>query len=332
MSKAANLLALLWLLRSRGRLTAAELASALEVAPRTVYRYVDALCASGVPIVAEPGPGGGYRLTDGFRGTPLFFSPEELAALHGAARLVGSTGHPASPALEEALAKLQRTLTPEQLAGLESELGAVAFSVERRDLGGPAALGALLESARTRRVVRIRYRKPGEAPEDRIVEPHRVAWRRGAWYLEGWDRQRRAPRTFRVHRIEAVQCLDETFALRPELLNGEDDPSQWVPERLERARRTITVRLRSSQRGVRVSLAEHWYLRHCLIRQDGDVLVFRIDPTGYRHLPRFLLGFATDVSVLHPDGLRRAVARLAAAVQAHHRDGDGAVRVNPDRF
>lgn len=60
--KADNMLSILWLLRTRGRVTAKQLAESLEIHVRSVYRYIDALCASGVPIVAEAGPNGGYSL------------------------------------------------------------------------------------------------------------------------------------------------------------------------------------------------------------------------------------------------------------------------------
>lgn len=62
MSKADNMLAILWLLKSRKRMTAKQFSDALEIHVRTVYRYIDALCASGVPIISDAGYNGGYSL------------------------------------------------------------------------------------------------------------------------------------------------------------------------------------------------------------------------------------------------------------------------------
>lgn len=73
MSKMVNMLSILWLLKTRKQLTAKELAEELEISIRTVYRYIDALCASGVPIIADAGHNGGYSLLNEFTKAPLFF-------------------------------------------------------------------------------------------------------------------------------------------------------------------------------------------------------------------------------------------------------------------
>src|ERR1044071_5878195 len=65
--RASRIVQLLLLLQTRGRLTAAQLATELEVSVRTVYRDVDALHAAGVPLYGEAGHAGGYQLIDGYR-------------------------------------------------------------------------------------------------------------------------------------------------------------------------------------------------------------------------------------------------------------------------
>lgn len=76
MSKADHMLSIIWLLKTRNKMTAKQLAEALEINIRSVYRYIDSLCSSGVPIVAESGHNGGYSILKQFKESPLIFHLE----------------------------------------------------------------------------------------------------------------------------------------------------------------------------------------------------------------------------------------------------------------
>lgn len=77
MSKHDNMLAILWMLNSGEKCTAKHISEKLEIHIRTVYRYIDALCASGVPIISDTGHNGGYSLLHNFIKSPLLFSIDE---------------------------------------------------------------------------------------------------------------------------------------------------------------------------------------------------------------------------------------------------------------
>jgi predicted DNA-binding transcriptional regulator YafY len=79
--RADRLLSLLMLLQARGQLSAQELAQELEVSERTIYRDIVALSASGVPVYASRGPGGGVRLIEDYRTTLTGLTPDETRAL-----------------------------------------------------------------------------------------------------------------------------------------------------------------------------------------------------------------------------------------------------------
>lgn len=85
MSQSDHMLSILWMLKAGERITARQLADTLEIHIRTVYRYIDALCASGVPIIADSGHNGGYSLLTEFTEAPLMFDIHEQKALTQAA-------------------------------------------------------------------------------------------------------------------------------------------------------------------------------------------------------------------------------------------------------
>src|SRR5690606_39437168 len=102
--RAARLISIVLLLQSRETVTAGELARELEVSERTVYRDMEALSAAGVPVYAEQGRGGGYRLVGGYRTRLTGLTPEGaeapfLSRLPGPAGRVGRRGVMAAAAL-----------------------------------------------------------------------------------------------------------------------------------------------------------------------------------------------------------------------------------------
>ena len=112
-----RLLTLIELLQVYRQLNAEEIASRLEVSPRTVRRYITGLQEMGIPVETERGPAGGYRLRRGFKLPPLMLSNEEaLVMIIGllAAQRLGLSA--SGSAVQGALAKLDRLLPEAQRA------------------------------------------------------------------------------------------------------------------------------------------------------------------------------------------------------------------------
>jgi predicted DNA-binding transcriptional regulator YafY len=214
-----RLLAVLELLQSRGRIGGAELARRLEVDERTVRRYVTMLRDLGIPVEAELGRYGAYRLRPGFKLPPLMFSNEEaLAVVLGllAARRLGLTVDVTST--EGALAKIERVLPETLRAQVQAVSGVLTLDL-RSALQAPASsevVMAISVGAQESRRVWLRYRSgwSGDAETEREVDPYGVVYRTGKWYCVGYCHLRDEPRVFRLDRVVEASLRDERF-VRP---------------------------------------------------------------------------------------------------------------------
>lgn len=112
------MLAILWMLRSGEKITAKQISEKLEMNIRTVYRYMDTISMSGVPIISEPGHNGGYTLLNNFIEAPLFFDVEEQTSLFHAAIFAEEAGYYGGEALNRAVSKLSNYSNVEQEAKL----------------------------------------------------------------------------------------------------------------------------------------------------------------------------------------------------------------------
>jgi predicted DNA-binding transcriptional regulator YafY len=198
-------------LRRRRVSTAAQLAESLGVSVRTIYRDIQDLSLSGVPVLGEAGVG--YALGKGFDVPPLMFTADEVEAIVLGARIVRAWADPElQKAAEEALAKIEAVL-PERLkrAIPDATLFAPDFHVRGTFT---RHLAELRRSIRERRTVRLRYEDRNGAATNRTVQPLGLFFWGSAWSLGAWCELRVGFRNFRLDRIVEANVLEETF--RPE--------------------------------------------------------------------------------------------------------------------
>jgi predicted DNA-binding transcriptional regulator YafY len=257
--RAARLISLVLLLQSRETMTAAELAAELEVSERTVYRDVLALNAAGVPVYADRGRAGGYRLLGGYRTRLTGLSRTEAEALF----LAGLPG----PADEMGLADAVAAARLKVLAALPPGLRDAAARTGQRfhlDVPGwfanaepPPALTALSQAVWQDRIVELTYRRR-DREVLRTVEPYGLVLKGGSWYLVA--RVDGDHRTYRVDRVIAVRINEETFERDP----GFDLPGFWAASAEEFTRAMLAERVT-----VRLSPAGLRNLRHAVTPPAG---------------------------------------------------------------
>lgn len=314
--RADRLLALRLLLQNRGRMSAPELAEELEVSVRTVYRDAEALAASGVPVYAERGPAGGFRLMDGYRTRLTGLTDDEADSL----ALAGMPGAAADLGLGAELVTAQLKLG----AALPAGLGERSRRIQERfhlDAEGwfrqadPAPLLPVVADAVWRqRVLRAHYRRWGGEVR-RELHPLGLVLKAGNWYLAAAVDD--TVRTYRVSRFLEVTATDEACA-RPA---GFDLAAYWQSAARDLRARVLqgTARLRVSPAGLRLLPVMFGEAGRRAVEAAGepDADGRRVLDLEIENLPVAvgdLLRLGLEAEVLGPPELRAELARTVTGL------------------
>ena len=290
-------------LQARGHLRAADLDDIFEVSTRTIYRDIAALSESGVPIVSLPGRG--YSLVDGYFLPPLILSTREATALLlGARLLAGQASAETASAAEEAGTKLLAVISEDSRRELR-ELDNVLDLAPPPDLRARLDVGdlkvrALWQAILERRVTTLRYFGRNRGQETvRQIEPLRLGYADGAWYLTAYCRVRQEERAFRLDRIESLHVETARFHPRPPvprregpaidvLVRFRGDISRWVRER------------------------QHW----SFVAEEGasDQVLARYRLSDLDEIAPWLLGWGTAAEVIAPRELRERIRQEARSL------------------
>lgn len=284
MNRFDRALAILLLLRSEKTLSAPDLARRLSVSVRTIYRDMETLREVGVPIYAEVGREGGFRLVEGYFLPPIAFTVGEATSLlTGLALLDRLRSKPFAAELDTATRKLlavvpdslrdvlsqaQRVIgfeaIPEDIFHPEQTHTTTAPSLER-DQTEVQAITVFLKCIFEKRIVLLSYASPYKSlPHHERAIPYGILWDRDRWYLIGRRVTEAEKLSFwRADRVVSIspdaEHITQIEAFTTEsLLNR-----QWLDEAMtEWARLSpVVIQMRQAQAE---RLKRDWYYAHAL--------------------------------------------------------------------
>jgi len=304
----ARLLELLELLQAQPLLTGREISDRLEIDPRTVRRYVEALQRLGIPVEGQRGVGGGYRIRPGYRLPPLMLTDDEAVAVALGVQAAGRMGLAGSAeAVDGALVKIHRVLPDglrRRVEALEATLDFTSRARRSAPVRGDTVL-LLADVIRRRRRVRGTYRAFSGDETRRELSPHGLVVHSGRWYLAAYDHLRDDLRTFRVDRMRRLRAISETAFDAPEGF----DAVAYVSTSLARVpwRWEVEVLLElpvdEAVERIPATLAE-------LVDEDGKT-VLRMRVGSLDWMATILAGLGCGFSIRRPDELRTNVRELA---------------------
>jgi proteasome accessory factor B len=289
-----NLTALL--LAARVPVTAEDIQRQLDYPEdRTAFRRAferdkEELREMGIPLRVEPVPGrlpaiDGYRIPpDEYALRDPGLTTEELAALHLAASAVQVEGLSATGGLLK-------------LGGLVGGPAEREAAVRVAPLPADANLSTLFAAVAARTPVELRYRD-----RDRRIDPYRLEFQRGRWYLSGLDHTHDEERSFRLDRVEGpVTVLDEPPFEVPEggPSGGGMGRGAWALG----AEEAVTARVLVDEPLARWAI-QHVGPDHVVEEREDGAVVIALPVTNRDAFRSFVLGFLHHAEVLDPPELR----------------------------
>lgn len=313
--RASRLLSILMLLQLRERLTAEALAEEFEVSVRTIYRDIDKLAEAGVPVYADRGPGGGFRLVDGYRTRLTGLASDEAEAMF----MIGLPGPAAAlgmgPAASNAGRKMLASL-PRSSGDVAGRMGA-RFHLDPvdwyRDDEPLQQLPAIARAVLDQRVLAMTY-DSWRGVRERVVEPLGLVLKAGAWYLVA--RSESVARIYKVANILHHEVRDTHFERPADF----DLAAWWSAEtaRFEAGLRPGVAQLRATALGLKRLSQLGAYAQRAVKAAE------RPDSEGWSHVALpietvdhaalTLLGIGPEIVVLEPEALRHRLKEMAADI------------------
>jgi predicted DNA-binding transcriptional regulator YafY len=349
MNRLDRALGILLFLRGKKEVSAQELARRFEVSSRTIYRDIETLSALGVPIYAERGRDGGFRLLEGYFLPPITFTQDEaLGLVVGLTFLRSLRSKPFAAAMDTAEKKLLAAVS-DQLRGVLLEAQQrIGFEMPRADIFHPErvfphdipgiqppaeatdgqVVQHFLQGIFTRRAVALHYRSPYRGKDEYpILDPLGVFWDREYWYLVGKEAGKTtAPHIWRADRVLAIQ----PYSQESESLADFDVHAYlgraWLGSAMQRWVQEAPVQIRLAQRQA-ARLQQDWYFRHAQFEPlaDGKMLMSfgESNPDTVLELLRWL---GPGAELVQPTQWRSLIKRHLQELLALYSDGSSGER------
>jgi len=321
--RAERLISILMTLQVRGHVTAEALAERLEVSTRTIYRDIDALSRSGVPVITDRGRGGGVSLVAGYKTelTGLSATESEALAFLGIDAAAAALGLAASA--EAARLKVFAALPAASRA--RAHRAHECFHLDPVDWyrrgTTPPHLRTIAAATWNSQSVELDYTS-WTRRTTRMVDPLGVVLKAGCWYLLARLSSKGSMHVFRLESVRGATVLARNFP-RPKSFD------------LGRAWREEASRFEASLRKMKASLRVAPAAMSNIDRLGSEaadaIRAGAPDRKGWRkatiwmesipYAAGLLLGFSTDIEVLSPPRLREELARRACGVSELYRIG-----------
>lgn len=299
-----------YILIDKKKVTAREISERFGVSTRTVYRWLEALSLSGIPVYSMKGRGGGIAISEKYALDNRILSDEEKLAILSSVKALNSLSGSQNPVVNA------NSRAAEKLSSLVSgdadwlEVDFAPWSPDGQDVR--KLFSTLRESILKKRQLAFDYFRGDGNLEKRIVHPWKLIYKGQAWYLQGWCTSRKAERFFKLTRMRNVELTGRSATVTKKEIPAEsEEEAQKVPELLKIKALIFPPRISY--------LLDTFICSQVLPQKDGSILAtFSVPDVDWIY--DMLLSFHANMKIISPEAVREKVLSLAKNVQKLYED------------
>lgn len=299
------MLKILFLLLARKKVSAKYIADRYELSLRTVYRYIDELSLSDVPIYNIRGRNGGYAISDSYKIPANFLTEEESEKV--IQTLTEINGELGSQVLDTAISKIG-SISKQSGEDLHISFGNLVIDGSGWGTGDiyGETIKIIQRAIEDNSFVSISYRDRDGNTTERDIEPHTLILKQGLWYTYAYCKLRNTFRLFKVGRIEKIKLLNENFIKRQM-----EDIKSVLSKFYDNAPEDIDLLIDQS---IRPDVEEWLGVNKISVSQSGKITATAKLPIS-DYLTAKILSFGNKIKVLSPEKLKNAVIKTAQSVK-----------------
>ena len=285
-----RLFRLLYYILEKGKVTASELADKFEVSVRTIYRDIDSMSSSGIPIYAFRGRGGGIEIAEDFVLSKSLLSENEkqqiLSALQG-------LEHATIQHENELLTKLSALFKIKNTSWIE-----VDFNNWQNNKMYERTFNDIKSAILSKKIISFAYFSSNEKETIRRVKPVRLLFKSQDWYLYAFCLLRNDFRYFKLSRMKNIEVHDEKF----------DDSFENVILKKEMPHDNVRrIKVKFDRK---VAFRVYDELSSEIMEDDDGNLYTELEIVDDYNLYYYLLSFGDSVEVLEPEEVRAQIKEM----------------------
>lgn len=283
--KISRLFQILYILLERKFITASELADKFEVSVRTIYRDIETLTESGIPIYTTQGKGGGITLMDQFILNKSLLLEKEQNEILFSLQSLSVTNY---PEIDDILTKLSHLFQKSDTKWIEVDFSAWGSNTKRKEY-----ISLFKQAILNRQVLSFHYINSNGGKGLRRILATKLLFKDRAWYLEGFCLEKLSKRTFKINRMSKVLLTNEMYDRIEEIEDNSlnEEHIEWVD---------LVLRISPE---VSYRIYDEFEEEHITIENDGFYKISISHMKG-EWLYSYLLSYGNYLEVVEPKAIR----------------------------